>query len=302
MELESLVVGVPGGRKVYVERHCFNPSFETVILVNGALATTTSFNQTVKYLKEHFNVVLFDLPYAGQSKEHNVAGGEVHLTKDDEVDILSHLIERFRPSYLISISWGGVAALLALARGKTSVKRAVIGSFSPVLNEPMLDYIHRAHTMLEQLDRHGAASLLNSTVGKFLPRLLKLYNHRYLSGLPLEDCGQVAFHIRQILALDSANYVEKLGSIRIPLLFVNGELDEYTAASDVRELSRHIRDCEFVTVPKAGHFLDLESKHVWGEVRRITNGFLLAGQDAQEHAHPARAGQQAAFESELAAG
>ena len=274
MELESLVVDVPGGRKVYVEHHRFDPAFETVILVNGALATTTSFNQTVKYLKEHFNVVLFDLPYAGQSKEHNPIGDAEHLTKDDEVDILCHLIDRFRPDYLISISWGGVAALLALARGRNSVKRAVIGSFSPVLNAPMLDYINRAQVLLERRDRHGAADLLNSTVGKYLPRLLKLYNYRYLSSLPVEDCGQVAFHIRQILQLDSANYVEKLSSIKVPLLFVNGELDEYTSAQDVRALARHIPHCEFTTVSKAGHFLDLEGKHSWAEVRRITNGFL----------------------------
>jgi rhamnosyltransferase subunit A len=301
MELESLVVAVPGGFNVYVEHHRFNPAFETVILVNGALATTTSFNQTVKYLKEHFNVVLFDLPYAGQSKPHNDGLNEQHLSKDDEVDILSHLIERFRPGYLISISWGGVAALLALARGKSSIKRAVIGSFSPVLNAPMLDYINGAQAMLEQNDRNGAASLLNSTVGKYLPRLLKLYNYRYLTSLPVEDCAQVAFHIRQILKLDSANYVETLSAIRIPLLFVNGELDEYTSAQDVRALSRHIRNCEFVTVPRTGHFLDLESKHSWAEVRRLTNSFLRgepvggARPDLSEHI-------EQNFEAVLAAG
>jgi rhamnosyltransferase subunit A len=302
MELQSLVVEVPGGRKVYVEHHRFDPSFETVILINGALATTTSFSQTVKYLKEHFNVVLFDLPYAGQSKEHNpVVEGE-HLTKDDEVDILCHLMDRFRPDYLISISWGGVAALLALARGRSSVKRAVIGSFSPVLNAPMLDYINRAQSLLERSDRHGAAELLNSTVGKYLPRLLKLYNYRYLSGLPVEDCGQVAFHISQILALDSANYVEKLSSIRIPLLFVNGELDEYTSAQDVRALSHYIPHSEFVTVNKAGHFLDLEGKHSWGEVRRITNGFLRGEREERGTRTAPALLSGNALESELAAG
>ena len=301
MELESLVVDVPGGRKVYVEHHRFDPSFETVILVNGALATTTSFNQTVKYLKEHFNVVLFDLPYAGQSKAHNVLVEGEHLSKDDEVDILRHLMDRFRPSFLISISWGGVAALLALARGGHTVKRAVIGSFSPLLNQPMLDYINRAEVLLEQRDRHSAANLLNGTVGKYLPRLLKLYNYRYLSSIPVEDCSQIAFHIRQILALDSANYVEKLSSIEVPLLFVNGELDEYTSAQDVRALARHIPHSEFVTVPKAGHFLDLESKHAWAEVRRITNGFLR-GVRAERDSVSLPLTHGSALESELAAG
>ncbi len=273
MEVVTTIENVNGKFKLHVEHHIFDDSFDTVILVNGALATTTSFRQTVKYLKSRFNVLLYDLPYAGQSRQHN-GDGEEHLTKDDEVDILSELIERFRPSHLISISWGGVAALLALARSPRSVKKAVIGSFSPVLNEPMLDYIGRAQAFLQQRDQTGAANLLNSTVGKYLPRLLKLYNHRYLASLPVEDCARVAFHIRQILQLDAANYVEGLSAIRIPVLFVNGELDQYTAAEDVRALSRHIQRSEFISVPDTGHFLDLESGRAWTEISRLVNGFL----------------------------
>jgi rhamnosyltransferase subunit A len=272
MESISTIENIDGRFNVHCEFQCHDPSFETVILVNGALATTTSFRQTVKYLKRRFNVLLFDAPHAGQSRRHNA--GEGHLTKDDEVDILCRLIERFRPGYLISISWGGVAALLALARSRGNIKRAVIGSFSPVLNPPMLDYIDRAQTLLGQLDREGAANLLNDTVGKYLPRLIKLYNYRYLTSLPFEDAGPIAFHIRQILQLDSANYVEKLSSIRIPLLFVNGELDEYTSAQDVRALSRHVPHCEFLSVPDTGHFLDLESSAAWSLISQRVNEFF----------------------------
>lgn len=273
MESICTIENINGRFNVHCEFQCHDPSFETVILVNGALATTTSFRQTVKYLKRRFNVLLFDAPHAGLSRQYN-AGAQGHLSKDDEVDILCRLIERFRPAYLISISWGGVAALLALARGRNSIKRAVIGSFSPVLNEPMLDYINRAQTLLGQLDREACANLLNGTVGKYLPRLIKLYNYRYLTSLPLEDASQVAFHIRQILALDSANYVEKLSSIRIPLLFVNGELDEYTSAQDVRALADHVPNCEFLSVPDTGHFLDLESGAAWNLISHEVNGFF----------------------------
>lgn len=277
MDVVTTIENINGRFNVHVERHVFNEAFETVILVNGALATTTSFRQTVKYLKGRFNVLLYDLPYAGQSRQHN-GDGEEHLTKDDEVDILSELIQRFRPSHLISISWGGVAALLALARSPHTVKKAVIGSFSPILNGPMLDYIDRAQDFLQRRDQTGAANLLNSTVGQYLPRLLKLYNHRYLASLPVEDCARVAFHIRQILQLNAANYVEGLSAIRIPVLFVNGELDQYTTASDVRTLSQHIRDSEFITVAGTGHFLDLESGRAWNEISRLVNGFLAGNE------------------------
>ena len=273
MQPEALVVSVPGGFKVYVEHYRVDDSFETVILVNGALATTTSFSQTVRYLKERFNVVLYDLPYAGQSKQHN--HNSALLTKDDEVDILSFLIGRFEPEHLVSVSWGGVAALLALARNPRSIKRAVIASFSPKLNPAMLDYLDKGQLYLETNDQAGAAALLNSTVGKYLPRLLKLYNHRYLSNLAQHEYAQIAFHMQQIRQLDAQRYVNRFTSIRIPVLFMNGELDEYTTVRDIHQLSQYIRNASFVTIGGAGHFLDLENKRSWAAVRDQMVGFML---------------------------
>ena len=293
MEPEALLVSVPGGFKIYVEHYRINPSFETVILVNGALATTTSFNQTVKYLRENFNVVLYDLPYAGQSKPHN--DNSNLLTKDNEVDILSFLIDRFEADHLISISWGGVAALLALSRGPKSVKKAVIGSFSPKLNAAMLDYLDKGQRYLETNDQAGASALLNNTVGKYLPRLLKLYNYRYLSTLAEHEYTQIAFHMQQIRQLDAQRYVNRFVGIKIPVMFVNGELDEYTTASDIRPLSQYIRHSSFVTVPATGHFLDLENKRAWGEIRRITNDFLLGEGEAKAESAADAADVQRAF-------
>ena len=113
MPTEKHVVPLPNGLKVYVERNVFDPSFDTAMLVNGALATTASFGQTVQYLGERMNTICFDLPYAGQSRQHNP--GCFILTKDDEAAILQHLVERFAPAFLVSVSWGGVASLFALA-------------------------------------------------------------------------------------------------------------------------------------------------------------------------------------------
>ncbi|KGW73827.1 alpha/beta hydrolase family protein [Burkholderia pseudomallei MSHR3458] len=199
MPIEKQVVALPSGLKVHVERHVFDPAFETVILVNGALATTASFGQTIRYLGERVNAVCFDLPYAGQSRQHNP--GEYILTKDDEVEILLHLAERFEPSLLLSVSWGGVASLFALARGCASVRRAVIASFSPFLNDAMTDYVTRARDHIAAGENLKAAQLLNDTVGRYLPRIMKLYNYRYLTKLPRNEQDQVAFHVDQILAM-----------------------------------------------------------------------------------------------------
>jgi len=272
MPIEKLVVPLPTGHKVHVERHVFNPDFESVILINGALATTASFGQTIKYLGERYNAICFDLPYAGQSKAYNVC--DFVLTKDDEVDILLHLIGVFEPGFLLSVSWGGVASLLALSRRQTSVRRAVIASFSPLLNAAMIDYVTCARDHIAAGENLKAAQLLNDTVGRHLPRIMKLYNYRYLSTLPRQEQEQVAFHVDQILAIRPEQYLHEFRNIHCDLKFLNGELDEYTTPADVRTLAAHLARAEFATIEQAGHFLDLEGRHPLRQVRTAIFDFF----------------------------
>src|SRR5882724_4577156 len=162
------VITLFGRYSVYVDYHKKEGANKTVIMVNGALATTTSFSQSIRNLRDHANIVLFDLPFAGQSREHN-RGSEI-LTKEDEVEILLHMIERFRVHYLMSASWGGVSSLLSLTRRPPTIEKAIICSFSPVINEAMRDYMGKARHFLCERDVPGGAHLLNNTVGKYLPR------------------------------------------------------------------------------------------------------------------------------------
>ncbi|PRY64110.1 rhamnosyltransferase subunit A [Vreelandella songnenensis] len=261
-----------GEHRVHVELYQQPSNKESIIMVNGALATTASFTNCVKYLHNDLNVILFDLPFAGQSKPHNPAGGII--TKDDEVNILLALIDHFQPDSLLSVSWGGYAAMMALAQSPASIKRAVLASFSTQLNEPMLNYIHGARHNIEIGDVKTAANLLNDEVGKYLPRLLKYVNYRHLSRLDKQELAQVCFHIEQILSLDATDYEQLLGDINIPTLFVNGELDEYTTPEDVREAAHYMQHCAFETVPNTGHFLDMEHHKARAAMEEILRGFL----------------------------
>jgi rhamnosyltransferase subunit A len=135
----------------------------------------------------------------------------------------------------------------------------------------MQDYMTNTQGLLQRRDIHGAAEPLNNTVGRYLPRLLKSHNHEYLLRMIEGNEQQIMFHIDQIFSLDQSPYVDIFQSIEIPVLFLNGALDQYTTAKDVRVLARHIKYAEFATIPNAGHFLDLESteaRRVAGEVKR----------------------------------
>lgn len=268
------VVDIHRTFKVHTEFYANPSARKTIILINGSLATTAAFAQTIKYLQPQFNVVLYDQPYAGQSKPHNSHSRPI--SKEDEAAILLELIEVFQVDYLLSFSWGGVAAMLALAQRPARIEKAVITSFSPLLNAPMLDYLEKGMTYLHAIDGENVGQLVNSTIGKYLPSLFKRYNQRHISSLDSHEYLQMHAHINQVVHMDNHCQMECLAAIDIPLLFINGEHDEYTSPDDVRVFAEYLSDCQFATINNAGHFLDMEHKKAWLQSQAVMLNFLQA--------------------------
>jgi rhamnosyltransferase subunit A len=273
MKAETTVLDIQGQYRVYTEFYRADGAERTIILVNGSLSTTASFAQTVRYLHPHFNVVLFDLPYAGQSREHN--RHERFLSREEEADILLELVEHFACDSVLSFSWGGIATLQALARQPKRIERAVINSFSPIVNQSMLGYLRAGLAVMRDCDRESIGMVLNGTIGKHLPSLFKRYNHRHVAGLEPYEYAQMSFHVENVLNNGGRSCVSFAGEIDIPLLFVNGEWDEYTTAEDARLFTQYVRHCEFRTIAQAGHFLDMEHKAAWLQTRDALLAFLL---------------------------
>lgn len=276
MYAEKAVVRVQGGLKVHTRFYPNPRSDSTIILVNGSLATSASFHQALRFLQPLFNVVLFDQPYCGQSRPYNKS---LHmLGKEDEALILLDLIEHFRADQVMSFSWGAVSTLLALAQRPARIKRAVISSFSPVLNREMLDYLTRGQECLAACNRHWIATLVNDTIGAHLPPLFKRCNFRHISTLEVHEYAQMLHHIRQVLSLDADRYMQCVGNVDIPLLFLNGELDKYTTPNDALYFADLARRSEYVTIRNAGHFLESEHQTAWEDVREAVERFLLPGE------------------------
>jgi rhamnosyltransferase subunit A len=284
MKPATAVVTAHRHYQVYTEFYACPTARQTIILVNGSLATTAAFAHTIKYLQPQFNVVLYDQPYAGQSKPHN--HHQQPLSKEDEAAILLELIERFDADLLLSFSWGGACALLALAQQPARIEKAVISSFTPRLNEPMLNYLEQGRRYLHNLERENIAQLVNNTLGKYLPSLFKRHNQRHISGLAEHEYRQLHAHIDLLLSQPANCDNRYLGRIEIPLLFVNGEHDEYTSPVDAQLFAEYVPDCHFSTLSNTGHFLDMEHKNAWLQAQHALLGFLQSAPKGQQRARP----------------
>ncbi|MCU1752020.1 alpha/beta fold hydrolase [Pseudomonas sp. 6D_7.1_Bac1] len=269
---KTAIVEICKKYKVYTEHYLNAAADKTIILVNGSLATTASFAQTVRYLQPRFNVVLYDQPYAGQSRLHNLHGQPIR--KEDEAEILLELIEHFGVHHVLSFSWGGAATLLALAQRPRRIEKAVINSFAARINTPMRDYLESGLDFLQASDRLNVGRLINSTIGKHLPSLFKRFNHRHVCSLAEHEYRQMHFHVNEVLTQDTHCYVACADAIEVPLLFVNGEWDEYTSVEDARLFAAHARQSRFHTIKNAGHFLDMEHPAAWHDTQQALLGFL----------------------------
>jgi pimeloyl-ACP methyl ester carboxylesterase len=272
MRPEIAVLDIQGQYRVYTEFYRAEAAEKTIILVNGSLATTASFAQTVRNLHPQFNVVLYDQPYSGKSKAHN--HNSRPLTKDEEGQVLVELIDHFAAEHVMSFSWGGACTLLALSSRPRRIERAVISSFSPVLNEPMRDYLQRGTLHLGNCNRHEVGNLVNDTIGKHLPSLFKRFNYKHVSNLDDHEYGQMHFHISEVLKSNLGNTLVQAQRINVPVLFMNGEWDEYTTHQDAKVFAQHVSQSSFTCIQSTGHFLDMEHKAACRDTRQALLDFL----------------------------
>lgn len=271
--VDQVVTGVLGRYAIHTEFYRSERPQGTILLVNGALGTTASFTATIKWLLEGFNVVGYDLPFAGNSKPHNAL--DRLLTQEEEVEIFLALIHRFDCTHVFSVSWGSVAALLGLARRPPGVKSGVVVSFSPVVNAKFHAYMDEIRVLLASPEgRASIGHIVNDTVGKYLPSLVKRSNYRHITSLSDREYQQIMLYIDQVIMLDAGRYVERCASIEVPVLFVNGGLDEYATPQDARTMAAYVAGSRFAVIDGAGHFLDLEGRKPRVQSRAAILGFL----------------------------
>ncbi|SDT96544.1 Pimeloyl-ACP methyl ester carboxylesterase [Pseudomonas pohangensis] len=272
MRAHTAILEINRQYKIHTEFY-YNPAAsQTILLVNGSLSTTAAFAQTLKYLLGQFNVVLYDQPYAGGSKAHN--NHSQPLKSEEEAAILLSLIEHFQASLLMSFSWGGLPCLLALAQRPPLIEKAVIASFTPRINAAMRDYLQQGLQLFANNERDKIASLVNDNLGQHLPTLFKRYNHRHISSLDEHEYAQMLFNIQRVLQADNLCYTRPCRNIEIPLLFINGQRDIHTSPADALGFADLVQNSQFRTLADAGHFLDMEHRQAWKQMRHELLSFL----------------------------
>ncbi|MCW0312457.1 3-(3-hydroxydecanoyloxy)decanoate synthase [Pantoea ananatis] len=245
---------------VYVELvKCSVPTRNRTILINGALATSSSFRNWKRFLADKSDVITFDLPFSGKSKPYNEQDCHI-VTLDDEVAIIREIISIYKPNIIASASWGGASTLKLLNNGEDGLEHAIIASYSFEFNDRMRTYVKQANLYSKEKKFVDLAHLMNDEVGAYLPNKMKFCNFRHLTTLDEIEYRQGRFHLEQIANIRNHDYKSIIDNSACQFHFINGDLDIHTPQKNIEEICGESDKTCFYQIRDAGHFLDLEGK------------------------------------------
>lgn len=244
-----------------------------ILFVNGALATYKSYYWAKKELN-NLDLIFYNLPHF--IPDENGSGKGKHISLETEVDILIKMLKKYKPDFLISMSWGGYSALHALAQETEIVEKALIASFSGKITPEMKEFIIKQDRCIVDGDYDGAIDLFNNNIGKYLHNTIKRAYKRYFKDLSRNKnlLAHLLQHFRNLLKMDPEKHMNKFSEIAANVLFLNGKLDDYTPGRHVKDLCRIIPDCSLKMVDNASHFLILENHKTASEVKGIIRDFF----------------------------
>ncbi len=250
---------------LYYELHG-NPEKETLVLSNGILMSTASWNFQIPVLSKHFQVLVYDCRGMWQS-DHP----EEHYSMEQHAHDLSELLARLNieQAHIAGISYGSeVSMMFALKYPHKTKSLLVFDGVSQI--DPLLRSF--GDMWIAAAEQKNATLLLKVTTPLNFSEEWLVKNHKILPILE-EKYRQLDFEafLRLMESFYDFNITESLEQIQVPTLVVVGEKDILKTREYSEKISKLIPGAEFFVVPGSGHALCLEKPH---EFNSLVMGFV----------------------------
>jgi pimeloyl-ACP methyl ester carboxylesterase len=174
------VKGKLANQRFVVPYRVYGSGEYTLVFINGVQQSMAMWHSFVRRFSSSYRIVLFDLPNQGAGR---IVSGSVHLTLEEQVDILAAVIDATRraPDHLTicSASWGGVIAVAFAVRHPERIKSLILASMgtrahqrmvemiSQGLQSPVRDPLEVAETLIEAIGQNLPAAMKQKILSQF---------------------------------------------------------------------------------------------------------------------------------------
>jgi 3-oxoadipate enol-lactonase len=250
---------------LYYEQHG-DPRKETIVLSNGILMSTASWNFQVAELSKHFQVLVYDCRGMWQS-DHPNEPYSMEKHAEDLSCLLSAL--EIEQAHIAGISYGSeISMMFALKYPHKTKSLLIFDGVSQV--DPLLKAF--GDTWVAAAKQKNAELLLKVTTPLNFSEEWIIKNQKSLPILK-EKYSQLDFDafIRLMDSFYNFNITTNLPEIHVPTLVVVGEKDILKTRSYSEKIAELIPNSEFFVVPGSGHALCLEKPK---EFNSLVLGFV----------------------------
>ncbi|MGE0567173.1 MAG: alpha/beta fold hydrolase [Bacteroidia bacterium] len=243
-------------KKLYYEEKGQINSNNVLVFLNGLTQSTLSWSLITPKFERDNRIICLDFIFQGLSeKEGDARSFDQHAS--DLNSLLEHL--SIKKATIIGLSYGSlVAQHFAVNHPEKCQNLVLISTFAH--KTPMFEIIEQS--WWNALKRGGYCLMFDT----MMPFVL---SEEYFSNplIPVEflkksreDLNQNADAIFKLMQAtkERKDYRKELESINCPTLIIQGEKDLLLPINLASEVHFHIKNSKFISIPNAGHTLNLE--------------------------------------------
>lgn len=259
------------GLSIYYEVINEDSNKDTIVFLNGVMASTSSWANQYNVLKKlGYRIVLQD--FLGQLKSDNFNGTYTFLNHvEDVIELLDYL--KIQKAHFIGTSYGGEVAMKLAANFPNYCKSiSVIDSVSE-LDQPLIDSVSEWKDLAKTLNgEHFFNGMMPTIYGEtFIKENKDFLEQRAKAMNSIPDSyfyGQIALYETFI---NDCYMTEELKNIQCPSMIICGEKDTLKPMRFSKLIADNIKESEYATIPDSGHVTIFEKPN---ELNSVLIGFL----------------------------
>jgi pimeloyl-ACP methyl ester carboxylesterase len=237
-------------KKGYYEVHGDHPN--VLVLLNGIMMSSASWQPFVEMLKKHVTVVLVDFFDQGKSDYM-----DCEYTQETQVELVQSLLEKLDLKHvtLLGISYGGEIAMKVARRHQGRIDRLILANTTAYTN-PQLRAIGDA--WINAAKTYDGRQFFKATI----PPIYS--NHFYESRLDWLGAREDLFvklfdkhwydgFIRLVISAENHDDRTKLSLIKVPTLIIGSDEDMITPIGCQKALLNEIDHAKMVIIAGCGH-------------------------------------------------